>query len=132
MKCIGDWWIISIPCGAIRSDFILLSISALFISIPCGAIRSPSRMPSTSCFNLFQFLVVRLEGYSKFNKNNLKRRFQFLVVRLEANVSGNRYSSAQFQFLVVRLEEKWISVPGTIFVISIPCGTIRRRYREIP
>ncbi len=53
---------ISIPCGAIRRIGFPVILLILRISIPCGAIRSKNKDRYKGAINVFQFLVVRLEG----------------------------------------------------------------------
>ena len=81
----------------------LRSFSAIGISIPCGAIRSDFKDANVFVDLLFQFLVVRLEGWRKYFIRYFNL-FQFLVVRLE-----------------VHTPVKSVAPP----LISIPCGAIR-------
>ena len=102
----------------------------------------------TVCFAsiIFQFLVVRLKvTVIKYPVNFIG--FQFLVVRLKESCCYRRFCKTVFQFLVVRLKDIRTKKPvlylylfqflvvrlkdhhplnlGDVFIISIPCGSIK-------
>ncbi len=101
-------WIssVSIPYGSIRSSTAEGKGNRYQVSIPYGSIRSSGAAGAAQA---------------------QLRQFQFLMVRLE--VAGlNPYGDfTTFQFLMVRLEGKPGRIcAGTVVLVSIPYGSIRR------
>ena len=56
---------ISIPFGAIKSDYFYIAVSFYRISIPFGAIKSNFYLKGRTLVTKFQFLLVRLRAGSK-------------------------------------------------------------------
>ncbi len=55
----------------------------MLISIPSGAIKSEFAFPLNAPINVFQFLLVRLKVIVEFTPELLNKIFQFLLVRLK-------------------------------------------------
>ena len=81
---------------------------------------------------LFQFLMVRLKVVYAINTNKFRIMFQFLMVRLKAKGASTFVIYQKFQFLMVRLKDSLdINKPWYTLLVSIPYGTIKRKWERV-